>query len=182
MNTRKLNTRFFALSAAIFIAALSRLIPHPADFTPLGAMALFGGCYFKDKRKAYLVPILALWVSDIILNSVLYFHKLTFFYSGFLWTYSCFALIVLIGTFMKRVTFKNVILATITAALLHWLVSDFGVWLNGGIYPANLQGFIACYVAALPFLKNMLAANLIFGGVMFGAFEWAQKKYTVLAA
>lgn len=151
-----------------------------ANFTPIGAMALFGGCYFADKGKAFIVPLLTLWVSDILLNYFVYFHEWKFFYDGFLWTYGSFALMVIIGTYIKKTTIKSVVLASVSAALTHYVISDFGVWLGGGLYPKNTQGFIACYVAAIPYLKNMLIGNLVFGGVLFGTFELLQNKFSLL--
>ena len=81
-------------------------IPQWYNFTPIGAMALFGGCYFSDKWKAYLVPILTLWITDLALN-YFYFHQVTFFYSGFAWVYGAFALMVMVGTFIKKVNVGN---------------------------------------------------------------------------
>ncbi len=172
------------LAIMILLAGVWRLalsgIPALADFTPIGAMAIFGGCYYSDKWKAYLVPLLTLWLTDMILNAFMYHHPAVF-YSGFYWTYGSFALMVLVGSFIKKVNAGNFILASIVSALLHYIITDFGTWVGDGIYPHTQAGFIACYVAALPFLKSLLIGNLVFGGAMFGAFEWAQRKYTVLA-
>src|ERR1700728_5031242 len=180
-----IKTRTTVLVAMILSASVWRLIVASghsplANFTPIGAMALFGGCYFSDKWKAYLVPVLTLWLTDLVMN-YFYFHQFMWFYDGFLWTYGAFAVMVMVGTFIKKVNVGNVVLACITTAVLHYIITDLGVWLDGRMYPLNWQGFTACYIAAIPFLERMLAANLMFGGAMFGAFEWAQKKYTVLA-
>ena len=181
-----ISPRSGVLAAMILLAGVWRLIVPISctpllNFTPIGAMALFGGCYFTDKWKAYLFPLLALWISDLFLGYFVYYHKWVWFYDGFLWTYGSFALMVLIGTFIKKVKIKNVILTGVGAALLHWVITDFGVWLDGRIYPMNFAGFVACYVAALPYLQNMLIANLVFGAIMFGAFELAQRKFPMLA-
>jgi len=151
------------------------------NFTPIGAMALFGGCYFADKWKAFLFPLFTLWLSDLLLSYFVYFHEWRWFYDGFYITYGSFALMVLIGRFIKKVNVKNIILTGVSAALLHWVITDFGVWLDGRLYPLSIEGFLACYVAALPYLQNMLIANLVFGGIMFGAFELAQRKFPMLA-
>jgi hypothetical protein len=87
---------------------------------------------------------------------------------------------VVMGRFIKKVNIRNVILTGVSSALLHWIISDFGVWLDGRMYPMNSGGLVACYVAALPYLQNMLIGNLVFGAIMFGAFELAQKKYPQL--
>ena len=181
-----IKTRTGVLVLMILSASIWRLIFSTGNsflhsYTPIGAMALFGGCYFSDKWKAFLVPILTLWLSDLVMN-YFYFHQFSWFYGGFAWTYGAFALMVVVGTFIKKVNVGNVVLASIATALIHYIVTDLGVWLDGTMYPLNWQGFTACYVAAIPYLQKMLASNLIFGGLMFGAFEWAQKKYTVLAA
>ena len=179
------NPRTGVLVIMIISAGAWRLLASGAHFflseyTPIGAMALFGGCYFSDKWKAYLVPLLTLWLTDIVLNYTLYTHELTLFYPGFAWTYGSFALMVLLGTFMRKVNIQNVLLMGISAALIHWVVSDIGVWMGGTLYSKNAAGFVECYVAAIPFLKNMVMSNIIFGGIMFGAFEWAKYKFPAL--
>lgn len=181
MNTQKNNTRFVVLSTAILVAALSRLIPHPSNYTAIGAMALFGGCYFSDKRSAYIVTILALFLSDVILNSFVYGHTLTLTYAGFLWIYASFIFTVILGTFIKKVSVSNVLVMGIIAALLHWIITDFAVWMGSPIYTKNFAGMLECYTAALPYLRNMLLANIVFSGIMFGAYELAQKRFPVLA-
>ena len=150
------------------------------NFTPIGAMALFGGCYFTDKWKAFMLPLLTLWLSDLLLSYFIYYHEWKWFYDGFLWTYGSFALMVIIGNYIKKVTIRNVVLAGLTAAIVHWAITDFGVWLDVNIYPKNVQGFIACYVAAIPYIKNMLIGNLVFGAIMFGSFEYVQNKFPQL--
>lgn len=181
-----INPRNSVLAAMILLAGAWRLLITSGhspltNFTPIGAMALFGGCYFADRWKAFLVPIFTLWLSDLLLCYFVYYHEWQWFYEGFVFTYGSFALMVLMGRFIKKATFKNVIFAGALAALLHWVITDFGVWLDGRIYPMNSTGFVACYVAALPYLRNMLIGNLVFGGIMFGAFEWAQRKFPVLS-
>jgi hypothetical protein len=151
------------------------------SYTPMGAIALFGGCYFADKWKAYLVPLLTFWLTDMIINSILYYHKLTVFYPGFYWTYGSFALMVTIGSLIRKVDLKTVLIACISASLMHWVITDFGTWLGDGMYAKTWTGFVACYTFALPFLQKMLIANLVFSGVMFGAFELAKKRFPVLA-
>ncbi|MBY0434914.1 MAG: hypothetical protein K2U26_12465 [Cyclobacteriaceae bacterium] len=193
MSLKTLQPRTTTLIIMIVLAAAYRLFQSSNVFsimsnvTPVGAIALFGGCYFADKWKAFLVPLLSLWISDILLNRILYFDHWSLFYEGSGWIYGSFALIVVIGQLMKKVTFTNVIVAAIAAALVHWLVADFGMWIGGGRdittglpFTKDLSGLIKCYGLALPFLKNMLIGNLVFSGLLFGAFEWMQRKYPAL--
>src|SRR6516164_7186766 len=62
-----LNTRFFVLVGIILAAAAFRLIPHPANVTPIAAMALFGGAYFTSRMTALAVPLAAMALSDLVL-------------------------------------------------------------------------------------------------------------------
>jgi hypothetical protein len=190
---RKINPRPVVLAALILAAGMYRLfmasgtLSPLANFTPLGAMALFGGCHYNDKWKAYFIPLLTLWLTDIILNRYIFFHEWVFFYDGFIWVYGSFALMVLIGGYIKRVSIKNVVIAAVAGALTHWIVSDFGAWLGGGTdittglpYTRDWQGFWKCLYLALPFMRNLLIGNLVFGAVLFGCFELIQRRFPVL--
>lgn len=158
-----------------------------ANFTPIGAIALFGGHYFSTKWKAFAAPIGVLMASDLFLNYFFYLHTWTLFYDGFLWTYGSFALMVVIGRTMEHVRLRSVAFAGVSAALAHWVITDLGVWLAHGTdittgmpYTYDLDGLIKCYVLALPYMRNMLAGNLLFGGLLFGTFEWLQQRHPVL--
>lgn len=187
------NPRTSVLAVMILLAGIWRfVIATPvmtpfSNFTPIGAMALFGGCYFKDKWKAFLLPLLTLWLSDLIIDSLVYYHSLTWFYEGWYWTYGTFALMVVIGMFIKKVNIKSIILVSIIATLAHWIITDFGVWVEHGLdittgkpYTYDLAGLWKCLYLALPYEKNLIIGNLVFGGILFGAFEWAQKKFPIL--
>jgi hypothetical protein len=191
MSLNKINFRTVVLILMIVIVALGRVLTAGrvlsplANFTPIGAMALFGGCYFNDKWKAYLVPLGILLLSDVVLmQSVYKEHSNGFLYSGWGWIYASFALMVMIGNFIKKVTIKSVLLAAVAAALTHWIVSDLGVWLAGGTdittgqpYTRDVHGLAMCYYLAIPYLKNMLIGNVLYGALLFGSFELLQKRY-----
>ncbi|HEV2402692.1 MAG TPA: DUF6580 family putative transport protein [Candidatus Saccharimonadales bacterium] len=158
-----------------------------SNFTPIGAIALFGGCYYITKSKALSVTLLTLWLSDLLLDRVFYYHSWVLFYSGFAWVYGAFSVMVIIGKFIKKVNVRNIILACILATLAHWIITDLGVWLahtpdptTGKPYAFNLAGYIRCLDLAIPYEKNLLIGNLVFSGVMFGAFEWAQRRFPIL--
>jgi hypothetical protein len=178
----------FMILAALYRLLLANNAQLPfANFTPIGAMALFGGCYFYDRGKAFAFPLLTLWIGDIFLNRYWYFDEWVLFYDGFGWVYGSFLGMVLIGRFIKKVSVKNVVLSAVSAALLHWLVSDFGVWLGGGTdvttglpYTRDVEGLLKCYYLAIPYLQNMLMGNLVFCALFFGVFEFLQKRYPVL--
>ncbi len=189
----KINIRFIVLLAFVVLAGLIRLTNSLSasplmNFTPIGAMALFGGAYFQDRWKSYLLPLLTLWLSDVILNRFLFFNEWKFFYEGFGWVYGTFAAIVTLGTvLLRRISIRNVALAAVSASLLHWLVTDFGVWLGGGTnpftglpYPPTLEGYWLCLYAALPFLKNFLLGTVFYSALLFGGYELAQRRFPVL--
>ena len=184
MSQQKIDMRFGTLCLLLLMAALSRLIPHPPNFSPIGAMSLFGAAYFSRKHFAILLPIAAMWIRDLIINNVVYaeyFDGFVFFYQGFYWTYSAFIVIAIAGFLMlKRIKVQNIIAASLLASLLFFLISNFGVWASGTMYPKSLEGLMACYAAGLPFLKNTLAGDLVYSGVLFGAFEYAKYKIPAL--
>lgn len=193
MSLNTVNPRTAVLVTMILLAAAYRLVQSSPVFsilsnlTPFGAMALFGGHYFRDKWKAMLVPVVALWLSDIFLNRFYYSHEWVFFYGGQLWIYGTFAATVVLGMMMGKATVLRVAGFGIGAALFHWLVTDFGVWVGNSTdittglpFTKDWAGFVKCLTLALPFLRNMLIGNLVFCAVMFGAFEWAQRKYPAL--
>lgn len=184
MKKQKIDLRFGVLSLLALFAAFSRLFPHPPNFAPIGAMALFGAAYFSKKHIALILPIVAMWLSDLVINNVVYaqyFEGFTFFYQGFYWTYVAFIVIGVLGFFMlKKIQLKSVVFASLLAAILFFVISNFGVWASGTMYPKNFSGLLACYTAAIPFFKNTLMGNLVYSGVLFGAFELAQYKLPVL--
>ena len=193
MSLKSLQPRTTTLITMIMLAATFRLLQSSNVFsfmsnvTPVGAIALFGGCYFMDRWKAFLVPLLVLFISDVLLNRIYYFDHWTLFYSGAYWIYGSFALIVMIGHFIGKVTVLNVTKAGIAAAFTHFIVSDFGTWAGGGTdittglpFTPDLDGLLKSYYLALPFLRNMMIGNLVFCGILFGSLEWMQRKYPSL--
>jgi hypothetical protein len=175
---------FYIITGFIVFAALARLLPHAYNFTPLGAIALFGMAYFKDKKWALIIPIAALWASDLILNNVMYaafYDGFAWFTGGFIYIYGAFAMIAVLGYYLfKKVTLPRVIGGAFGASVIFFIVSNFGVWLSSPMYPLTLEGLIACYTAAIPFFHNTLAGDLIYCGVLFGGFEYLKSRYPSL--
>jgi len=174
-----LNTRFFAILGITLSAAAMRLLPHPPNMTPIAAMALFGGVYFATKRTAFLVPLAAMYLSDLALGFFIYgfgwFHWLMPF------VYASFALTVCLGFLIKhRLTPLRVGGAALTGSILFFIVTNFGVWLVGNFYPKTLAGLVSCYVAAIPFFRNTLVGDAAYALVLFGGFALAQQYLPVL--
>ena len=184
MEKKKLTLRFSIISLLIVLAAMSRLIPHPPNVAPIGAMSLFGAAYFSRKYQAFIIPVVAMWLSDLVLNNVVYgqyFDHFVWFYQGFYWTYGAFIIISLIGFgLLKKVRVHNILISSILASVIFFLLSNFGVWMSGTMYPHNFGGLMACYTAGFPFFKNTLMGDLVYSGILFGAFEFAQYKIPAL--
>lgn len=178
-----INPRFGILAGMVLLAALSRLLPHPYNFTPIGAMALFGGAYFANRVVAILVPMLSLWISDLLLNNLVYreyYTTFTWFTSG--WIYASFLLIGVLGmVLLQKVSVRNVLIASLSSSVLFFLITNFSVWLGSGMYPQTREGLMACYTAGLPFFQNTILGDLFFSGVLFGAFELMQRRFPVLS-
>lgn len=181
---KTINLRFGLLCAMILLAAFSRIIPHMPNFSPLGAIGLFGAAYFAKKWQAFLIPIVATWLSDLFINNVIYgqyFSEFTWFYQGFYWQYGSYLLIVLAGAFIfRKVNTQRIITGALASTVLFFLVSNFGVWASGTMYPTTFEGLITCYTAGIPFLKGTLLGDLCYSGVLFGVFALAQRQFPVL--
>ena len=170
----KINLTYIGIISLILFASFTRIIPHMPNFTPIGAMALFGGAYLKNKNHAFLIPIISLWISDIIINNFIlsYYNDFTWFYPGFLWQYGSFFIMILIGFFfLKKISFKNVFITCLCSSLLFFVITNFGVWISGSMYPLSLDGLLMCYLAALPFYKGTLLGFIFYSSFLFGAYE-----------
>ena len=178
-NSRMLPARVAVLVTMIFAAAATRILPHPWNFTAVGALCLFGGAYFQRRWAAILVPIVALALSDVFLAGFVYgFGSLRHVWMS----YVLFVLTVCLGMLLRsRVTFARVTVTALVASGMFFLVSNFHAWLVGhGGYPLTPAGLLACYIAALPFAQNMLLANLFYSGVLFGGYELLSLQWPAL--
>jgi hypothetical protein len=159
-------TRLLALFAVILGAAALRLVPHPPNFSPIAAMALFSGAYVGRRGLAFVAPLAALLLSDLVIG----------FYSHMEITYLTVALVVLIGWWVStHRTPLRVGAAAVASSVLFYLITNLGVWLFSGMYPRTLAGLEACYIAAIPFFQNTLASDLFFTVLLFGGFAVVEK-------
>ena len=147
--------------AIIIFGILARLIPHPPNFSPVTAIALFSGLNFKNKKFAFLIPILILFISDLFIGISMIN---IFVYSGFL-------LVVQLGSKISSIRFLNIILAS----LIFFIISNFGVWIIG--YPKTIDGLILCYTMAIPFFGYSLAGDLFFGYLFKFSFTKIESYY-----
>jgi hypothetical protein len=154
--------------AIIALAAALRIAPHPWNFTPVGAMALFSGAILKDRRLAFFVPLLALFAGDIFIG----FHKLMPI------VYTSFLVSVAIGFLLRdRRTVGRISAATLLGAGQFFLVTNFAVWASALFYPRTGAGLVACYVAGIPFFWNTLAGDAAYAVLFFGSFALAERLF-----
>ena len=160
--------KLVTLVAIIFGIAMFRILPHPPNFSPVAAMALFGGAFFADKRMAFIVPFLALLLSDLVIG----------LHNTMLFVYAGFALTVLLGMKLQNnVKTGYVAASAVGASVLFFLLTNFGVWATAGIYPVSMNGLMQAYVAGIPFFQNSLLGDMVFTAVIFGGYGLLRQKF-----
>ncbi len=176
MTTKIFSARFIFITSAIIIAATSRLFPHIPNFTPIAAMALFGGVYFSDKRLAFIIPLLAMFISDVALELITGWG----FHNTIVYVYVAFILTSIIGLYVKRNTTSSSILgASVLSSLLFFIITNFGVWAATGML-GGAAGLGATYALGIPFFAPTVLGDLFFNTLLFGAFFFAQKRIPAL--
>lgn len=161
-----MTTRLMTLIGLILVAAFSRLIPHPWNFTAIGAIALFGGSFVPSKKLSLVLPLAALILSDLVLG----------FHSTMVFVYAAFLLNVLLGWGLRdNQTPVKVTSYALLSSSLFFLITNFGVWAMGGMYPMTASGLVNSYVAAIPFFDNQIYGDLFFSGVLFGGYAYLRK-------
>ncbi|MEE9438789.1 MAG: DUF6580 family putative transport protein [Saprospiraceae bacterium] len=176
----KLKSSNSLLISTVFIigAAFSRLITVLPNFSVIESLALFGGAYIVSKYKAILIPVLALFLSDLVLNNTIlrvFYPNVdgaVIFPSYLIWSIISMVFIVGFGSvLLKKVNALRVLGGVLGSTAIFFIISNFGVWMTSLMYPKNLGGLIGCYVAAIPFVMNSLIGNLVFGAILFGSYE-----------
>ena len=168
-----LNPRTNALVLIVVMAAATRLLPHPPNVTSLHALALFGGAYFADRRLAFGVPLLALFLSDLILG----------FYPHMLVQYAGCALLVAIGLGLQQHrTVGRIAASGVLGAVVFFILTNFAEWAFQPWYPKTLAGLASSYVAAIPFFGNSVAGDAFYLALLFGGARLLELRYSAFAA
>jgi len=180
MNTR----RFWFLTALALLAAASRLLPHPPNFAPMAAVALFGAATIESRWLALVVPLVALLASDVLLH-LTYLAGLQpnwGFYQGQWLVYTCVLATAGLGFLLRRRrSVLGVATATLASSLLFFLVTNHPL-AHGltSMYPATLQGMLTSYQMGLPFFRNSLAGDAFYATLLFGGLAWAEARFPSL--
>ncbi len=172
-NKKNLPMNIVSLALIVF-AVISRLVPHPPNFTPITAIALFGGYSLSNRWNAFLLPLAIMFISDLFLG----------FHSTIWAVYLSFLLITSIGFLLKnRFSYFRLFYFSSISSLAFFLITNFAVWLTSGMYPHNLQGLLQCYFFGLPFYKTSpmdlfalsFAGDLFYAFAIFSAFHFASR-------
>jgi hypothetical protein len=158
-------TKILAVLIIILLAAASRLVDHPYNFTPIAAMAIFAGCYLRQKW-GILIPLAAMAVGDYFIG----FYDWQVMAS----VYASIALAYFIGRLLaKKLRWYNVALSSFASSVVFFLATNFSVWAFFQWYPHTWAGLLNCFALALPFFRNTLAGDMLYSAVLFGGFELA---------
>lgn len=178
MKQHKSTLLVFAL--LIIVSALYRVWDgRPMGFAPQIAMALFAGSVIKNKKWAFLFPVLSMLISDA-LYQILYLQGLTSikgFYGGQWENYLLIASVTIIGYFIHENKFRQIGIGAVAGSVIYFIVSNFLVWISGGLeinnlpYQRSIDGLVICFTVALPFFKWSLLSTLIFSGLFFGTYS-----------
>lgn len=156
----------------VLFGVIFRLTPHEANFAPISAIALLGGALL-GWRYALAIPLVIMVISDSIIGT----------YSSMAFTWLALVLIAAYGTLFRGATVSTrVILGSLGSAVIFFIVSNFGVWVLGGMYPPTLAGIIECYSMAIPFFRATLISDVMFSGIFFGAVAWATQAQRLTPA
>ena len=166
---KMLNKNNLLITAFIILGVLTRIIPHPPNFTAIGAVALFGGALFSDKKLAFFIPIFTMMISDLILG-----------YQAAINVYISFIIMVCIGFLLtNKRNGLRIINITLLASLVFFLITNLSVFLTSSLYSKNILGLIECYTLAIPFFINTIMGNITYSLIMFYGFSIVQKKLLI---
>ena len=162
----QINKHQLMIILIIIVAALTRLIPHPPNFTPITAIALFGGIYMNNKILAFIIPVGIMIISDLFLG----FSSISYF------VYGAFVMVSFIGTLSKNPKIFKIVPCILLSSISFFIITNFGVWILGG-YPKTWTGLATCYTMAIPFFKNSLMGDFFYTGVMILCYLLSRKTF-----
>ncbi|WP_374249283.1 DUF6580 family putative transport protein [Thermomonas sp.] len=172
------------LTLLIFAAALTRVLPHPPNFSPIEAVALFGGAYFAKRGWALLVPLVAMFASDLVLglvNGGIYWSY--FASAGYLLVYASIALSTVLGFGLRgKVGSTRVLGYSLAGSLLFFVLTNAGVWAFGALYTHDAAGLAASFAAGIPFFQWTVLGTLFYAALLFGGFELLRRHNPALHA
>ncbi|RHX81160.1 DUF6580 family putative transport protein [Leptospira yasudae] len=158
----------------VLLSGISRFLPHPSNFTSVGAMTVYSGARVKG-WKAFAYPMFMMLVTDFILSKI---HGFDWFYEGLPVVYCS----LLVNVFLGRIFLKNndklvsVAAVSLLASVQFFILSNFSVWAFSSLYPKTSVGLLTCYIAAIPYFGGTLLGNIIYTPVLFGVLDRVELK------
>lgn len=173
LSNRSLMMDVLLTAGLVGLVVAARVIPHAWNFTPVVAAGLFAGMIFRSRALALSVPVAAMLASDVILGFEDWRIRLVI--------YAALILPVVLGIWGQRFRAVLAVLPlAVSSSLVFFVASNFAVWAFSGMYPLDIGGLVLCYVAALPFLQNTVAGDVVWTVILFGS--WWLVQYWVPAA
>ena len=164
MNKLNMNVKnYFLPICLILVLSFSRLIPHPWNFTPVLAIGIFSGFYFKQFYLGLFIVIVSMFLGDLYLG----FHSTMFF------TYISLAVAVILGLYIKHFKFTEILVTGLTSSICFFLITNFGAWLTLEMYEKNLAGLFQSYVLAIPFFHNTLISTILFSSIFHFSYKYS---------
>lgn len=169
MNTNK--NQLITVSTMVAMAAATRFLPHPPNFTAIGGMALFGAATLNNKKLALMVPVMAMLISDLFIPNGFDFA-----------VYAAFIAIASLGLYIRnKKGVMPVIAGSLAASVIFFVISNFAVWVSQAMYAKNAIGLMTCFEAAIPFFPNTIAGDLFFSSLLFASYAMIKKTNLVIA-
>lgn len=174
----KSKNNIILIAGTIFLMAISRLLPHPYNFTPLIAMGIMGATYFRSSIWKFILPIVAFYISDLLVTNILYssFYAdqgFVWVSSHMIWTYGAMLVIILVSSLiMRSKNLQNLMGASLTGAILFFVISNFGSWMADPIYPRTFGGLTTALAAGIPFFPATLGSTILYTSIGYGVIEY----------
>lgn len=177
---------FLLFLVFIAVIALSRFMPHPWNFTPVGALAIFGGAIYKNRRSAIFFTFFALYLTDFILNNFVHRGSFTgqtgiiWFSNYMIWVYGGFAAMFLIANnVLRRFSYSKLIFGSLAGSVAFFLITNFGSWLFFDLYTKDFAGLISSYINGIPFFKYTILGDLVYSAGIFFVYKKVTEKANV---
>ena len=155
----------------ILILAISRLIPHPPNFTPIIAVAIMSSCFFKNINLSIIILVISMLLSDLFIG---------FYYNIFFVYFSLILITIIFFKINKKINYKTLLIFSFFGSLIFYIISNFGVWMLGNLYEKNVSGLINCYILAIPFFKNTFLSTALFSYATYFAKNYYIKKTNIV--
>lgn len=162
----KIDSKLLLASVLVVLCIFSRFLPLAPNFSPLMAVALFSGAFFSGRKLALLVPVIAMFISDLFIG----LHSTMFA------VYASFGIIVLLGMKMKNITTKSVLVNSLASAVIFFIITNLFVF-AAGWYGYTFAGLAMCFEMALPFFRNTIASSVAFSAILFSGFYLSEKYF-----